>query len=148
MTFSIKKAENKDLTEIVNLERASFSDSWSEKTIGESLLNSNYSYFVLEDNGVICGYFCVLHVEDDFELLRITVKNEFRGKGYGTAMMTKLKDFSKESGASKIFLEVRTTNLPAKKLYEKSGFKKFSVRRNYYDGVEDADLYLCELGGE
>ena len=42
-------------------------------------------------------------------------------------------------------LEVRKSNISAQKLYEKNGFKKISVRKNYYDNIEDAFIYLKAL---
>jgi ribosomal-protein-alanine N-acetyltransferase len=44
-------------------------------------------------------------------------------------------------GCKKIFLEVRVSNSPAIELYNKTGFKRVSIRKNYYrlpDGREDA----------
>ena len=43
-----------------------------------------------------------------------------------------------------IFLETRVDNLPAIKLYEKHGFRRISIRKNYYksnDGREDAIVF-------
>jgi len=41
-------------------------------------------------------------------------------------------------------LEVRKSNIPAQKLYEKFGFKKCGLRKNYYENKEDAILYQLE----
>ena len=42
-------------------------------------------------------------------------------------------------------LEVRRSNIPAQKLYEKHGFKQIAIRNNYYDNTEDALIYEKEL---
>ena len=42
-------------------------------------------------------------------------------------------------------LEVRNSNIPAQKLYEKHGFKQITIRKNYYDNSEDALIYEKEL---
>ena len=47
----------------------------------------------------------------------------------------------KNKGVETIFLEVRSNNMPAKKLYEKNGFIKISERQKYYSDGADADIY-------
>ena len=69
----IRKAENKDVSSIFQLENSCFVDFWSEKTIKESMENANYHYFVLQENGEIIGYFSVTCVGKEIELLRIAV---------------------------------------------------------------------------
>ena len=50
---------------------------------------------------------------------------------------------ARQSGSRLVLLEVRCTNLPAVKLYEKHGFRQTRVRPNYYsrpseDGIDMA----------
>ena len=55
--------------------------------------------------------------------------------------MEQIVHASKFMGCKKIFLEVRVSNNHAIELYNKTGFKKVSIRKNYYrlpDGKEDA----------
>jgi len=50
--------------------------------------------------------------------------------------------------SNSIFLETRASNLAAKNLYEKFGFKRIDIRKNYYktfDGREDAIIYRKKL---
>ena len=42
----------------------------------------------------------------------------------------------KDMDISNITLEVRVDNLVAIKMYEKFGFKKQAIRKNYYQGVD------------
>ena len=56
--------------------------------------------------------------------------------------MRVLLDQAKSACASKIFLEVRESNQPARRLYEKHGFREIGRRRRYYQNpLEDAILY-------
>ena len=55
-------------------------------------------------------------------------------------MLTRMKDL----GASVFTLEVRVSNVPAIGLYEKCGFKKAAIRRQYYQDGEDAFLMVLE----
>ena len=44
----------------------------------------------------------------------------------------------KARGGERVFLEVRVSNAPARKLYDSRGFDLFRTRRYYYDDGEDA----------
>ena len=54
------------------------------------------------------------------------------------------KEMDKEE-VSTISLEVRVTNEPAIKFYEKIGFKKITIKEHYYDDGEDA-IYMVKGG--
>lgn len=79
-------------------------------------------------------------------VVSIAVLPEFRRRGIGTALMVKAMDFMRgKYGAAEVYLEVRVSNEPAIKLYEKLGFKKVKVLRRYYMDGEDAYLMAREL---
>jgi ribosomal-protein-alanine N-acetyltransferase len=42
----------------------------------------------------------------------------------------------KEQVGKKIFLEVAENNMPARKLYERNGYKQIAIRRGYYNGID------------
>jgi ribosomal protein S18 acetylase RimI-like enzyme len=55
-------------------------------------------------------------------------------------------DAASESASESVFLEVRESNHPARRFYEKAGFQQSGVRKAYYrDPPEDAILYRLEL---
>ena len=56
-----------------------------------------------------------------------------------------MENYLKEKGVSKILLEVRSSNERAKALYKRAGFNEISKRKNYYDGIEDALIFLKEI---
>ena len=63
------------------------------------------------------------------EIIDIFIEENYRRKGIAILLIKEIeKDFSIEN----ITLEVREDNIPAIKLYEKIGFKKVSIRKNYY----------------
>lgn len=55
-------------------------------------------------------------------LFDIVVAPEQRGKGYGRALVTSLLSWAAAKGAQTAYLQVVTTNAPARKLYESLGF--------------------------
>ena len=57
-----------------------------------------------------------------------------------------MSDYAKINNVKKIFLDVAEDNLPAIKLYEKSGFHLIHRRKGYYqNGTTDALIYIKEL---
>lgn len=81
--------------------------------------------------------------------LAISVKKEYWGMGIGTAVMESLIDFARSSNTIKtISLGVKGSNKKAQHLYEKLGFEKVGVHKNFFniDGNYDdeilMDLYL------
>ena len=56
--------------------------------------------------------------------------------------MEKLLSEMEEENLAFLTLEVRESNLKARKLYEKFGFKIVGERKNYYDNNETAILYV------
>jgi ribosomal-protein-alanine N-acetyltransferase len=73
------------------------------------------------------------------ELLNIGVREPFRNQGFGLLLLKSFINASRDRSATSILLEVRKSNLPAISFYNRSGFEKLGVRREFYsDPVEDA----------
>ena len=80
----------------------------------------------------------------------ISVRKEYWGKGVGTAIMGELIRHARERGTIRnISLGVKASNSNAIALYEKYGFVKIGVHKDYFnvDGNYDdeilMDLHLC-----
>ena len=72
-------------------------------------------------------------------ITNIAVHPDFRRRHIGEAVVRELVAEAEKAGAMSQTLEVRASNEPAQRLYEKFGFRTVGVRRNYYeDGGEDA----------
>ena len=95
---------------------------------------------IMSENGFIVYRIAV----DEAEIITIGVNPEKRRQGIASAMIGIIEKNIKNQGVKKIFLEVASTNIPAKKLYENMGFKMVGLRPKYYDGV-DAILMEKEL---
>lgn len=78
-------------------------------------------------------------------VISLAVLHEWRRRGIGYALMCKLLEAFKREGCNEAFLEVRVSNVPAIRLYEKLGFKKADVLRGYYKDGEDAFLMVLDL---
>ncbi len=82
----------------------------------------------------------------EWELENIVVAETARRQGLGTLLLREfIAHVSADRGAS-IFLEVRESNRSARALYQKFGFEKAGLRKNYYaDPAENAILYRLNI---
>jgi len=78
-------------------------------------------------------------------LISIAVLEPHRGKGLGSKLLENTILAAKRHNADSVFLEVRVSNEPAIRLYEKFGFKKVRIIREYYRDGEDAYVMVLKL---
>jgi ribosomal-protein-alanine N-acetyltransferase len=99
-----------------------------------------------EEAGERCGFVCADAVAGEWEIENMVVAAEFLRRGIANELLRALIQRAENEAASAILLEVRESNLPARRLYEKNGFREVGRRRVYYrDPVEDAILYALRF---
>ncbi|MBI2773719.1 MAG: ribosomal protein S18-alanine N-acetyltransferase [Chloroflexi bacterium] len=82
---------------------------------------------------------------DEAHITTFAVLPEHRRKRIGERMLQRLFEVAEVMGGQWLTLEVRVSNLPAQRLYEKYGFRRAGVRRRYYsDNNEDALIMWTE----
>ena len=131
-----------DLNSIFNVENTAFlTDSWSIKMIKlEFFKNSLNKSYVLELNGKIIGYAFITIIKFEIHLNRIAIDPNYQQKGFGLQLLNKILE--ENSKNKSVFLELKYSNISALKLYNKVGFKKYNIRKNYYSNNNDA-LLMC-----
>lgn len=134
-----------DLRRCAELERVLFptDDPWS-LSIFRSELRVGHRYFgAYTADGLLIGYagLSVVGKPPDAEtnVHTIGVDPEWQGRGIGTVLLRTLLAIADELSAP-VFLEVRTDNEPAIRMYEAHGFVKLGLRRRYYQ-PSNADAY-------
>ena len=99
-----------------------------------------------EERGNPCGFVCAKAVAGEWEIENVVVAGEFLRCGVASELLRELIRRAESAAASAILLEVRESNRPARRLYEKHAFREVGSRRAYYrDPVEDAILYVLRL---
>ena len=143
--YVLRDATIEDVTTVLEIERLSFSDPWTEGML-VSALDDGFDFTVLLYEDTPIGYSILdRRVQGEAELHNIAITPAFRGKGASRLLMDKLIEDAKKHGAENVFLEVRANNTAAKELYKKYGFAEIGVRRNYYKNpAEDAIIMLCQ----
>jgi [ribosomal protein S18]-alanine N-acetyltransferase len=99
-----------------------------------------------EEAGQLCGFVCAKAAAGEWEIENVVVAAAFLRRGVANELFRSLIQRAAGEAASAILLEVRESNLPARRLYEKHGFREVGRRRLYYrDPVEDAILYALRF---
>ena len=137
----IKKYETKFDNDFFVLNKAWIEESWIlEESDKKDLLNPDkiihnggQVFFALENQKVI-GTVAMINSSDDiFELAKMTVQEDFRGKGIANMLMDECLKFAKENKANEIFLISNDSLTIARNLYDKYGFKEVDLDSQKYD---------------
>lgn len=133
----IKQANKSHVSDIAKIEEVCFSTPWSEKSIADSINDTNTHILVAEVDGVVAGYMGLQIFSGEGYVTNVAVLPQFRGQGIAKALIKAQMQNDMEF----ITLEVRPSNTPAIKLYESFGFEKVGKRPNFYSNpTEDALL--------
>ena len=134
----IRKASILDASKIAKIDSEIFADSLGIDFIESDLkFNPFANYFIYEIDNEIIGYI-ISWVSDNTSILNFGVLNEYRGQGIGNNLFNEVLKISEGI----MTLEVRVSNTNAINFYEKRGFVKHSIRKNYYSNGEDAILMV------
>jgi len=125
-----------DLGGVSEIERASFKAPWSKRMIKDMCALQNSICQVLDMDGIVRGYVCASVESFETNILHIVnlaVDPLLRRQGYGRMLLAGILEQGRDAGCEWAYLEVRTTNLAAIRLYRKAGFKIFRKRSHYYE---------------
>ena len=135
----IKRADERYLEDICELERLCFTTPWPVEVIYEDICVSKHLYYVICENEKVVGYAGMWLILDEAHINNICVHPDYRCRGYGKKLLKRLIRAAYKYGGDSITLEVRRSNTTAITLYESLGFEVEGVRKGYYqDNREDA----------
>jgi ribosomal-protein-alanine N-acetyltransferase len=137
-----------DLDAVLAIEEASFTSPWTKEMYLAEFDNPGVSYFYVAKTplGEIVAFCSFWRVLDELHINNLAVAPGHRRAHAATALLAKVLEDGAKMGAERATLEVRHSNEPAQRLYERFGFTVAGVRRGYYTSpVEDA-LILWKEG--
>lgn len=145
MTVNVRRMMDSDLDTVYAIETESHITPWSREVLRDCVY-VGYDCVVLElqeeGSSTIIGYLIARHSESMCHILNLCIAKSWQGKGHGRNLMTSyLATLEINERVETAMLEVRPSNLIAIHLYTSLGFKKISIKENYYndvDGTEDA----------
>jgi len=103
-------------------------DPWSPEAFLEALA-AGHHYLSAWEGGSLIGYVGLARVGSEAEIHTLAVDPEHQRQGVGRALLRAILDHAR--GAT-VFLEVRTDNDSAMRLYRSEGFDVIGIRRGYY----------------
>ncbi len=135
-----------DIPAVQIVENASFPLPWPANAFRHELTqNKNAHYLVAKEGEQIVGYAGLWLSLDEAHITTFAVLPEYRRRKIGERMLIAIFERAEKLGAEWLTLEVRASNLPAQRLYEKYGFRPAGIRRRYYsDNNEDAIIMWTE----
>jgi ribosomal-protein-alanine acetyltransferase len=145
MPGAIRSAALDDVPAILALEQqAPSAGHWTPEQYNK-LVGSGVA-LVTEEAGKLCGFICAQAVAGEWEIENVVVAAGFLRRGIANELVRELIRRAQNEAVSAILLEVRESNMPARRLYERHGFREVGQRSTYYhDPVEDAILYTLRF---
>ena len=138
----IRPMQAEDIKALAELEKECFESPWSENSLSAELEKTEARFFVLRQDGEICGYIGADNILGQVFITNIAVKAQHRRRGFGERLLRQLILQSRFENAQLVTLEVRVSNSSAIALYEKCGFKNVGERRDFYSNPrENAYIY-------
>lgn len=148
--MNIVAATPNDLGTLGALERACFAEPWTTSTLAAALGEEKYVILLVRDEKSTLavdafGYVIGWNIGDEAELARVGVHPSLRSQGFGEKITEALLEAFKERKVKTVFLEVRSSNDTALKLYKKCGFAEVGQRPKYYADGETAIIMRAAL---
>jgi [ribosomal protein S18]-alanine N-acetyltransferase len=129
-----------DIAAVHRIERASFPLPWPDYAFRQELESNRLArYLVVRAGGQVVAYGGMWLMVDEAHVTTFAVLPDWRRRGIGGRLMVALVRLATEMGARVATLEVRLSNVAARRLYQRFGFQPVGVRPRYYsDNGEDA----------
>lgn len=142
-TVVVRPATTEDVTAVVALEAAAFTDPWSARSFAGLIGRPEVIFSVLVlRHGVaeeVAGYSVTYLLGEEADLANIAVSAPARRGGLGRRLLRQLMQEARERGVRELYLEVREGNAGARAMYHRDGFSEVGRRAKYYvRPVEDA----------
>lgn len=145
--ISISPMTKEDVEAVVQIEAEAYGKHhWAKSSFYDEMSNNLAKYYVAKTPaGELVGYAGTWHIIDEGHITTIAVKKEYLRNHIGEAIIQRIIDDCYKNNIKYLTLEVRVSNIPAIKLYEKYGFQSLGTRKGYYqDNNEDALIMWTE----
>lgn len=151
----------KDLDEVLSIEREVFRHPWSREFFRLIISDSNNRVITMHRDDIVVGYggyhllkkgtpflFSGSRLMRTIHLINIAVSFPFQNHGFGTMLLDFLLDNAKRGNAKYCYLEVRPSNLRAFQFYQHRGFSVIGFIENYYPQEKESAIVMgTELSG-
>jgi [ribosomal protein S18]-alanine N-acetyltransferase len=144
-----------DLSEVVEIEEACGLSRWGWDGYHAELLAAQTTLMLVARplatprdwaGARVAGFIAARLAPEELHINNVAVREAYRRRGIGDALLATILERGKERGARKAFLEVRASNVAAQALYARHGFEIAGRRAHYYsEPSEDALVMIVGL---
>lgn len=140
-----------DIDAVLSIEQQAYSFPWSRGNFIDSLAAGYLAELLVDERRMTRGYHVALPGVDELHLLNLTVDPACQGQGHARRLLDALEHHARQRGLASIWLEVRSSNLRARRIYARRGFAEVGLRKGYYPAAhgtrEDAVVMSLQLQG-
>lgn len=141
LDLELSRAElARDLDGILAVDAATFERPWTRAMYEWEWTHSDVArFYVARSAGAVVAYCAGWVIFDELHINNLAVDPAWRRRGVASTLLTFVLQSAAAEGAARSTLEVRRSNEPARRLYERFGFAFAGVRTAYYrEPIEDA----------
>lgn len=140
----VRKFQPQDFQWVIDIEREVF-DEHDPYLYMQFYETYPETFIVAEINGIVVGYVAgFLASEGIGRIFSLAVLPAYRNRGVGGSLLKAITDIFRRMGVLEIILEVRISNIKARRFYERHGFHRTGIVENYYYD-ENAILMNLEI---
>ncbi len=136
-----------DVDAVMEIETVIYTHPWTRGNFTDSI-NSGSHCWMMEISGEAAGYAVTMSGAGETHLLNLSIALSWQRRGLGHELLRFVIERARALKSENIFLEVRVSNIGARKLYLGTGFREIGLRRGYYPayhGREDARVLELTL---
>ena len=148
MRLLVAPLSRRHLPEVLAIERASFARPWEPALFEAEIRHAQALPLVALSlpAGMVVAYLCLWLMGEEVQVQNLAVHPAFRRRGVGRSLLAQGLREARRRGARLATLEVRPSNLAARRLYASLGFLETGRRPGYYHTEgEDALILHCRL---
>jgi ribosomal-protein-alanine N-acetyltransferase len=134
---ALSAASQRDASAIAALHAVSFRHGWSDGEFEQMLGERNIIAHRAMVGRALHGFILSRLAGDEAEILSVAVASARRGRGLARELLNLHLRRLAGLGASAVFLEVDEDNEPARRLYQRAGFREVGRRPGYYQQGRD-----------
>lgn len=145
--YTICRAMPHHAQELADLDKLCNPSAWTVSHFQAALTQTHNTILCVYQQQKIIAFIVWQKILDEIELHLIATAPHMRRLGIASHLLQKLIQTAQNQNVTRIFLEVRSSNIAAQKLYQQHQFQCIGQRKNYYSNGEDALIYQYNTVG-
>lgn len=111
--------------------------SWRPERVSRAITSASTNVVVVREGGKLLAFGIMEYLEDDAYLVLFAVRRSKQRRGLGSAVLRWLEESAVAAGASRVRVDARRDNEPARCFYNERGFHEVRIEARSYSGVVD-----------